>query len=231
MCGRYTIVLTEEEFSMLTGFASLPFVWQPRYNIAPGQLVPAIISNGGERRIGQLQWGLVPHWAKDDKKPWINARGETVADKPSFKQSFAQRRCLIPADGFYEWKKNAASGRKQPMRIHLPERKLFMMAGLYDTWIRSDGSKLHTCTIITTHSNRFMSPIHDRMPVILPQDAEQLWLDPGIDGAKLLHSLLKPYPDAEMAAYPVSARVGNVVHNDSELIEEVPAPPEAGFLF
>lgn len=230
MCGRYTIVLTEDEFSGLLGFSELPFGWKPRYNIAPGQLVPAIIANQDERRIGQLQWGLIPHWAKDRRKSWINARGETVAELPSFKQSFQRRRCLIPADGFYEWKQVTASGAKQPMRIHLPARKLFMMAGLYDTWVQPDGSRLHTCTIVTTASNRMMMPIHHRMPVILEHSLENAWLDPQLDTAALI-SLLKPYPSELMDAYPVSDRLGSVEHDSADFIQQVDPKPEEGFLF
>lgn len=222
MCGRYTLVFTMEELASYLGVDSLPFEWQPRYNIAPGQHIPAVIAHQGQRRIGLLRWGLVPNWAHDEQIAYklINARAETVHEKPSFKASFERKRCLIPADGFYEWKKEQHT--KQPMRITKKDRSLFMMAGLYDVWTKPDGSRLATCTIITTKPNSLVAPIHDRMPVIMRPEDEALWLEgDGSPQQRSLTKLLVPYPEEEMEAYPVSPDVGNVKNDNDELIRPV----------
>jgi putative SOS response-associated peptidase YedK len=189
------------------------------------QQVMAIIHDGEHNRMGELRWGLVPSWAKDEKiaGKMINARSETLLEKPAFKKLIHRKRCLIPADGFYEWKKEGTA--KQPMRIVLKDRQLFGMAGLYDTWMREDGAKISTCTIITTAPNRLMEPIHDRMPVILRQEDEPVWLNRNNQDAGQLMSLLKPYDDHEMSAYPVSSAVGNVRNDSEDCIAEVPGNP------
>lgn len=219
MCGRYTITLTMEEL-MLRFFleTSTPF-YEPRYNIAPGQMVPAIINDGKHNKLGQLRWGLIPSWAEDPKVGYnmINARVETLAEKPAFRVPFQRKRCLIPADGFYEWK--VTKHGKQPMRITLKEGGLFAMAALYDTWGSPDGSKISSCTIITTGSSKIMEGIHDRMPIILRKEDEATWLDRSIQDPKLLLSLLqRPYPDDDMRVYPVSKAVGNVKNDSAELL-------------
>lgn len=218
MCGRFTMTVTPEELMARYGVEQLTFEYQPRYNIAPAQMIPAVIESEGERRIGQLRWGLIPSWAKDEKIAYstINAKAETVHEKPAFRNSFKRKRCLLPADGFYEWQKT--DGKKQPMRIMLKDKSIFSMAGIYDTWISPEGIKVHTCSIITTKPNQLMEPIHDRMPVILRREDEAIWLDREKQDVELLHSLLVPYPEEEMFAYPVAAMVGNVRNDSPECI-------------
>ncbi|WP_338076103.1 SOS response-associated peptidase [Brevibacillus parabrevis] len=182
---------------------------QPRYNIAPGQLIPAIISDQGKRRLGQLKWGLVPSCAQDEKNEFkmINARAETLTEKPAFRRLYERKRCIVPADGFYEWQQRA--GGKQPTRIMMKTEEPFAFAGLYDTWTNPAGKKLHSCTIITTKPNEVVRDIHDRMPVILRQQDEALWLNREHYDADLLQSLLVPYDPAQMRAYPVPSIVGS----------------------
>ncbi|CAM3379944.1 SOS response-associated peptidase [Marinicrinis lubricantis] len=218
MCGRFTFALTPEQFMEYLGLTELGFDYEPRYNIAPRQLVTAVIGHQGKRRAGQLQWGLIPPWSKDEKiaSKLINARSETVMDKPSFKQPFLRKRCLIPADGFYEWKTEA--GRKQPLHIKLKSRHVFCFAGLYDTWIDPEGEKHHTCTILTTSPNAFMESIHHRMPVILTEEEEQKWLDTNESPMELL-KLLDAYPADDMTAIPVSPLINSVHQEGKQLIE------------
>ena len=218
MCGRFTMTANPEELMARYGVEQLTFEYQPRYNIAPTQMISAVIDTQGERRIGQLRWGLIPSWAKDEKIAYstINAKAETVHEKPAFRNSFKRKRCLLPADGFYEWQKT--DGTKQPMRIMLKDKSIFSMAGIYDTWVSPEGIKMHTCSIITTKPNKLMEPIHDRMPVILRREDEAIWLDREKQDVELLHSLLVPYPEEEMFAYPVAAMVGNVRNDVPECI-------------
>lgn len=221
MCGRFTLAVTPDQLQLRFDAESLTFEIEPRYNIAPGQPITAVIEDRGERRIGQLRWGLVPYWAKDEKIGYkmINAKSETIQEKPAFKTPFLRKRCLIPADGFYEWQKTATG--KQPMRIVRKDEGIFAMAGLYDTWTTPDGSKLHTCTVLTTRPNELMSTIHDRMPVILRREDEAIWLNREKQDAELLQSLLVPYPPEEMRAYPVHAMVGNVKNDVPECIQSL----------
>lgn len=215
MCGRFS-------FFDLPGFKmrynlELPSFVMPRYNIAPTQDIPGIIYREG-LQVVRFQWGLVPYWEKENPaaKRMINARGETVHEKPSFKQSFARRRCLIPADGFYEWGKKEAL--KQPYRITLKSRQVFTFAGLWDTWVNPAGEKIQTCAIITTSAHTLLKNIHDRMPVILSGEAEKAWLNPG-SSIPLLRSLLLPYPADSMDLYAVSNRVNSPLNDDPEIIE------------
>jgi len=221
MCGRYTLVTDPEAVRKRFQLEELPIPLQPRYNIAPSQMVPAIISRQGQRKIGMLRWGLIPSWARDEKirNKLINARAETLTEKPSFQNLIARKRCLIPADGFYEWKQLEKG--KQPMRIQLKDRGLFAFAGLYDTWSKPDGQKVHTCTIITTQPNQVVSDIHDRMPVILRPQDEDTWLDPAHEDMRFLQSLLVPYDAEMMRAYPVSSMVGNPRHDSPACVEEI----------
>lgn len=216
MCGRFTLTTWLEEIMERFLLETADFDYTPRYNAAPGQWIPAIVEHGGQRRIGQLRWGLVPSWAKDEKIGYsmLNAKAETLADKPSFRTAYARRRCLIPADGFYEWRREP-DGRKQPLRFVRKDRGLFAMAGLYETWIAPDGKRLGTCTVVTTTPNSLVEPVHDRMPVILEPKNEAVWLDKGLLDPAFLQPLLTPYPASEMEAYPVSPDVGNV-RNDTE---------------
>ncbi|SEM77206.1 SOS response-associated peptidase [Paenibacillus sp. OV219] len=221
MCGRYTITITMEEL-MLRYFISqtnVPF-HKPKYNVAPGQMIMAIINDGEQNRLGELKWGLVPSWADSPKvgSKMLNARAETAWEKPAFRELIRRKRCIIPADGFYDWRQDVLAG-KQPMRIVRSDRKLFSMAGLYDTWISSEGVKLSTCTILTTTPNKLMEPIHDRMPVILQEEDEPLWLNRRIQTRAELDKLLSPFPSELMDAYPVAKTVGSVSYDDPSCIE------------
>ncbi|ASA23669.1 SOS response-associated peptidase [Paenibacillus donghaensis] len=222
MCGRYTVTVTMEElmFRYLTGDSAI-IHYAPTYNAAPVQFIPAVVGSSSGNRLGLLRWGLVPSWAKDDKggSRMINARAESLLEKASFKRLLGSRRCLIPADGFYDWKPQ--ENGKQPMRIVLRDGGIFSMAGLYDIWMDPQGNRLSTCTIITTDSNELMADIHDRMPVILSREDEQEWLRRDNQDLPALQKLLKPYASEQMRAYPVSAAVGNVRNNYRELTEEL----------
>ncbi|UJF35287.1 SOS response-associated peptidase [Paenibacillus hexagrammi] len=222
MCGRYTITVTLEELILRYHIDSVTTPYhRPKYNVAPGQLVMAIVNDGEKNRLGELKWGLIPGWAKDEKIAYqtINARAETLTDKPAFRASFQRKRCLIPADSFYEWK--GSGKQKQPMRIVMKSRTLFSFAGLFDTWVSPEGTRISTCSIVTTTPNRLVAGIHDRMPVILNPEDESIWLNRSLTNPSELQHLLKPYPEDEMMAYPVSNRVGNVRNDDEQCIEEL----------
>ncbi|MEK4327196.1 SOS response-associated peptidase [Paenibacillus sp. FSL R7-0312] len=222
MCGRFTITVTLEE--LITHYLiddSKLATLKPNYNVAPMHNVPAVIASDAGTRLGELRWGLVPFWAKDEKigSKMINARAETVAEKPAFKRLLKSKRCIIPADGFYEWKKDGTS--KQPYRILMSDGSLFSFAGLYDTWEDPEGKKLSTCTIITTTPNSLMEGIHDRMPVILRPEDEADWLGRDNDDVESFLKLLKPYDAAKMRAYKVPSAVGNVRNNSKDLLEDI----------
>lgn len=221
MCGRFTITDPIEEI-MDRYYASIAegFEYKPNYNAAPMQFIPTIIGSKDGNRLGSLRWGLVPNWAKDEKigNKMINARAETLTEKPAFKRLISSKRCIIPCSGFYEWKKDGSV--KQPMRILMKDDSIFSLAGLYDTWIDPEGNKLSTCTIITTEPNSLMADIHDRMPVILRPQDEADWLNKESDKESVLR-LLSPHDADEMIAYKVDSAVGNVRNNNEELINEV----------
>ncbi|GAB1529017.1 MULTISPECIES: SOS response-associated peptidase [Brevibacillus] len=223
MCGRFTLVTNLELWNARFQIEVIPDM-QPRYNIAPGQLIPAIISDQGKRRLGQLKWGLVPSWAQDEKSGYkmINAHAETLTEKPAFRRLFERKRCIVPADGFYEWEQRESG--KQAMRIMMKTGEPFAFAGLFDTWTSSEGNKLHTCTIITTKPNQVVKDIHNRMPVILEQEDESMWLDREKFNADWLQSLLVPYDHEQMIAYPVSAMVGSPKNDMPECIQEIANP-------
>jgi putative SOS response-associated peptidase YedK len=229
MCGRYTLTVTLEELMVryMIGETMVPF-HRPKYNVAPSQQVLAIINDGHNNRLGELKWGLIPPWADDPKIGFmmINARAETAASKPAFQKPLRRKRCLIPADGFYEWQTTARG--KQPMRIALKSRALFSMAGLYETWISPDGTKINSCTILTTTPNELVAQIHDRMPVILRPEDEPLWLNRMISEPDALVPLLRQYNPDELEAYPVSAAVGNVRNDDYSLIEPITVDEQLG---
>ena len=222
MCGRFTLTADldqiEERFSFRR---TANFSFTPHYNIAPSQPVLTVVNDGTERRAGLLRWGLIPSWAKEEAigNRMINARAETLAEKPSFKRALQKRRCLVIADGFYEWK--AEGKRKTPMFITLKSRKPFGFAGLWETWKAPGGEAIHSCTIITTTPNTLMESIHNRMPVILPRKAEALWLDRTVDDPQTLLPLLAPYPDKEMSAYEVSLLVNSPRNDVPACIEPV----------
>ena len=206
MCGRFTLYHTLEEVFAHFGVQEVSFSIEQRYNIAPSQSVAVVIQDA-KRRLDGYRWGLVPFWAKDPAigNRMINARAETLAQKPSFKHTLVRQRCLIPADGFYEWKK--AGTQRQPLHIRFRGGELFAFAGLWDEWSSPDGTPLRTCTIITVEPNAFMARIHNRMPAILDQTSQELWLDPsGKDISEILDSF-QPPPDEDMEAYEVSMQV------------------------
>ncbi|QDX94699.1 SOS response-associated peptidase [Brevibacillus laterosporus] len=221
MCGRFTLFVKPDDLKERYSLEEIPFELIPRYNIAPTQHITAIINDKGRNRIGQLKWGLIPSWSKDEKMAYkmINAKAETIREKPSFKKLFIRKRCIIPADGFYEWKK--IDSDKQPMRIMMKDEGIFSLAGLYDTWTSPEGVRINTCTIITTKPNTLMADIHDRMPVIIKREDESLWLNRDVQDGELLESLLLPFDEEQMKAYPVSKMVGNVRNDLPECIAEI----------
>lgn len=226
MCGRFTNKATkqqiEKEFKTV---GKNPEIFAPRYNIAPSQLIEVVFAPEAERLLAQLKWGLVPSWAKDAEigNRMINARAETLDEKPSFRDAFKKRRCLIPATGFYEWdKKGKAAGGKQPYYFYLKEREVFGFAGLYEEWHdRETGEVLETCTIITTEANEILKPVHDRMPVIIePVDYDQ-WLDSKETKPDRLKKMLAPYPANEMLSHAVSTNVNYPDADTPELIKPI----------
>ena len=227
MCGRYTQRRSWSELVRLYRITDSPERpnLPPRYNIAPTEDVPAvrIRPSDEERELVLLRWGLVPSWAKDIDigARMINARAETVAEKPSFRNALKRRRCLVVTDGFYEWQKQP-QGPKQPYWIALKGEEPFAFAGLWERWDRApDGNALETCTIITTGANELLRPVHDRMPVILPPDAYEVWLDVESYHGREVADLLRPYPSEALMARPVSRRVNNVANDDPDCIEPV----------
>lgn len=218
MCGRYR--LSRRKQIIEESFDTSPWEgdWEPRYNIAPMQPVPVIRQHPKEpiRQISNMRWGLVTHWAKDASGAarTINARSETAAEKPAFRDPMKFRRCLIPADGFYEWA--GKNGSKQPYCFEVKEGELFAFAGLWDGWKDSAGQWMRTCTILTTTPNAVTSPVHDRMPVILDRESYDLWLDPGMTNVQVVSELLKPFDARLMRCYPVSGRVNHVANDDEE---------------
>jgi putative SOS response-associated peptidase YedK len=230
MCGRFTLTQSPELVAELFELEDLPqFV--AGFNIAPTQPVPVIrlaearSSKLAQRHFDFLYWGLIPSWAKDPSMGarMINARSETVTEKPSFRTAFKRRRCLIVADGFYEWQK--VGSKKQPYYFHLDDHRPFGFAGLWERWHSPAGDEIESCTILTTAANELMRPIHDRMPVILPPQLQAQWLDPTQDGTKLL-PLLQPYPEAEMHSYPVSTAVNSPKHDSPDCILPLEAAPQ-----
>jgi len=222
MCGRFTLTVDSADLKEAFAEYTFPSMFAPRYNIAPSQPILAI-PNDGRNTADFFAWGLIPMWAKDPSigNRLINARGETVAEKPSFRGSFKYKRCLILADGFYEWKAAAGKRTKTPYFIHMADRKPFAFAGLWDSWESPDGSSIKTCAIITTEPNELMASIHDRMPVILrPRDYIK-WLDTTPQTPERLLPLIKPFPAEAMSAYPVSTLVNKPGYEAPELI--VPA--------
>jgi putative SOS response-associated peptidase YedK len=215
MCGRYSLATEISTLEKHLGFRLPPgSVLKPRYNIAPSQEAPVVMQEGPSPSLKIMRWGLVPSWAKDPAigNQMINARAETVSQKPSFRKPFLRQRCLVLADGFYEWRKVDARA-KVPMRIVLKNREPFAMAGLWDVWMKPDGNNLHSFTIITTGANEMIRPIHERMPVILDWENKARWMDPTLSPEKL-NQLLVPCESDLIDAYEVSRAV-NIPQNDS----------------
>jgi putative SOS response-associated peptidase YedK len=221
MCGRFTLRTPTADLVEIFEIAR-SFDLTPRYNIAPTQEVAGVREVHGRREMVQLRWGLLPAWSDASSgPPMINARSETAATKPAFRNAFRHRRCLIPADGFYEWQ-TAEGGPKQPFLITLKDERPFAFAGLWERCRGPDQKPVESCTILTTDANDRLKDLHDRMPVILPADLYVPWLDPEIEDIDALESMLTPYPSAEMSLRPVSRRVNNARNDDPECIR----PPE-----
>jgi len=216
MCGRYRLSRRKQLVNEYFGSASGEEDWSPRYNIAPTQPVPVIRQNPKEpvRELSLMRWGLIPYWAKDlsGAARMINARSETADTKPAYRDPLKLRRCLIPADGFYEWAKTANG--KQPYCFEVNNGELFAFAGLWDGWKDSTGNWIRTCSILTTTPNAVTSAVHDRMPVILDPDCYDLWLDPGMRDVSTVSELLKAYDARMMRSYPVSTRINHVANDD-----------------
>jgi putative SOS response-associated peptidase YedK len=244
MCGRYELHTQPAALALAFG-VPFPSQLRPRYNIAPMQDVPIVRRNAsGERELVNVRWGFVPRWAKDPAigSRMINARSETLAEKPSFRMALKRHRCLLPADGFYEWKQTP-SGSKQPIHIGMKDGSPFALAGLFERWLSPAGEVLDTCTIVTTQSNALLAPLHDRMPVIVAPAAFDRWLNVANEDPS---ELFAPYPADAMTYFPVSLRVNSVRNDDAKLIVRVdegdahepvaeseppPTPPEQDSLF
>jgi putative SOS response-associated peptidase YedK len=216
MCGRYRLSrrkqIIEEHFDAVSGEED----WSPRFNVAPTQPVPVIRQHPKEpiRQLSLMRWGLIPSWAKDSSvaASMINARAETAVTKPAFRDALKSRRCLIPADGFYEWVR--AGKTKQPYCFEVNGGELFAFAGLWDRWKDRSGNSVETCSILTTTPNTVTAAVHDRMPVILDPDAYDVWLDPGMTNVGAASELLMPYDAQLMRCYPVSTRINHVANDD-----------------
>jgi len=226
MCGRYRLSRRKQLVEEYFDTADWQDDWSPRCNVAPTQPVPVIRQNPKEpiRELSLMKWGLIPScsWAKDTSGAarMINARSETAATKPAFRDPMKSRRCLIPADGFYEWKRDGKA--KQPFCFGVNQGQLFAFAGLWDRWKDPSGNWINTCSILTTTPNAVTAAVHDRMPVILDPDAYDLWLDAGMQNVAAASELLMPYDARLMRCYPVSTRINHVVNDD----EECSAPVE-----
>ena len=220
MCGRYSLVASIAELEGRFGFDGAD-VTSPSYNVAPTQGVLTVVSESEARHAVPMRWGLIPSWAKDPKigSRMINARAETVAEKPSFRTALRRRRCLVPADGFYEWQRTSAG--KRPMRITMASGEPFAFAGLWDTWRDPQDETVISCTIITTGANDLLRPIHDRMPVILQRDQEDLWLDHDIRDSDILREVLIPYNPGSMKAYEVSTLVNSPANDGPEILNPI----------
>ena len=227
MCGRFSLHSNAHVVSLQFGLAQVP-EYAPRYNVAPG--TPILAVRAGERGVRRgvlMQWGLIPSWARDPAigSRLVNARAEHIADKSAFRNALRHRRCIIPADGFYEWR--TTGDRRQPYFVCPRDNVLFGLAGLYEHWKGPEGL-IGSCTVITTQSNALMQPLHDRMPAILDAADYAHWLDPDNPDPVALLDILRPSPPERMTAYPVSTRVNNVRHDDAELIEPADAEDAPG---
>ena len=217
MCGRYKLSRRKQIVDEYFNSPPDEQDWNPRYNIAPTQPVPVIRQHPKEpvRTLSLMKWGLIPSWAKDPSAAarMINARSETASTLPAFRDALKFRRCLIPADGFYEWLR--AGNAKQPFCFEVGDGELFAFAGIWDRW-QGGGIAVETCSILTTTPNVVTSAVHDRMPVILDRDDYDLWLDPGMQNVTAISELFKPYDARLMRCYPVSSRINSVVNDDEE---------------
>lgn len=224
MCGRYSstnpLDVILEYFLIHDVRPEVEEGYRPRFNVAPSQPVLVVGLSQGERAAAMHRWGLIPSWAKDPAigSKMINARSETVAQRPAYREAFRRRRCLIPADGLYEWKRVGKA--KQPFRFTLRDASPFAFAGLWEEWRAPDNTAIRSCTILTTEPNELIEPVHNRMPVILPVEAYDTWLNPHTEPEELM-TLLSPYPADAMVAYPVSTQVNSPFNDDPSLIEPI----------
>lgn len=230
MCGRYVSAAPVDDLAKYFSATVPEQALEANFNVAPTTEVYAVRAKDGERAMASMRWGLVPFWAKDLKvgARMINARSETARDKPAFRRAFAKRRCLLPADGFYEWQKIEGSKTKQPFFIHRADEEPLVFGGLYEFWHPKDADgndipdadRLVSCSILTTAANATMAPVHDRMPVLLAPGVWDDWLDPDADH-DFVSSLMVPAPESLLTMYPVSTAVNSVRNNGSELLERV----------
>jgi len=231
MCGRFRLGKGREALKEYFG-AETDVEWSPRYNIAPTDQIPTVRQNPSRpaRELSLMRWGLIPYWAKDAAigARTINARSETAATTPAFRDALKLRRCLIPADGFYEWKKLPKV--RQPYCFTLQDNSIFGFAGIWDRWKDADGKIIESCSILTGQPNPLAATIHDRMPVILPPENYDLWLDPGFKDTQEISGMLKPYDSALMKAYPVSTRVNAVKNDEAQCAEPIDAGGEQASL-
>jgi putative SOS response-associated peptidase YedK len=218
MCGRFAQRSDPKRLAKEFEVAEVPQA-EVRYNVAPTQNILGVRMVSDEREMTFFKWGLIPAWAKDTSMGarLINARSETVEEKPSFRQAFKQRRCIIPADGFYEWRREG--GKKQPYFFHMRDERPFGFAGLWERWEGDGGQVINSCTILTTEANEVLRPVHDRMPVILHPDDYELWLDVDARKHDLVKELLRPYAAGEMLGYPVSESINSPRNQGAKLIE------------
>lgn len=227
MCGRFRVARKKEilEAAFDADGAMDGLDWVPRFNVAPGQQIVAVRQPAGTapRQLSYMRWGLVPAWTNDPSIGYkmINARAETLAARPAFSEPLRLRRCLIPADGFYEWKREGKE--KLPFCFTMANESMFAFAGLWERWMTPQAQPIESCTILTTAPNELMKDVHDRMPVILSPDAYDLWLDPRLTNVQELHPLLKPYPAEAMRRYRVSQRVNHVKNDDAECVAAIDA--------
>ncbi|HEX8397659.1 MAG TPA: SOS response-associated peptidase [Pyrinomonadaceae bacterium] len=224
MCGRFSLGASDAE--ILAEFKAAreqAEEHQKRFNIAPSQIIAAVRQIESERILSGLKWGLIPNWAKsaDIGNKLINARAETITEKPSYKNAFRSRRCLIPVSGFYEWQRTGDKGAKQPFYFYLKDKPVFGFAGLWESWTdKESGEEIESCTIITTEANEVLEPVHDRMPVIIKPEDYELWLDEKVKDTGKLEKLLAPYPAGEMSSHSVSRQVNSPSFDDEELIKQ-----------
>ena len=226
MCGRYSLSVPTDVLARVFGLASVP-AWKPRYNIAPSQEAPVVRGEAGARRIDLLKWGLIPNWADDPAigNRLIMARAESALNKPAFRTAFRRRRCLIPADGFFEWLKSGS--KKQPFLIRMHGGRPFALAGLWEAWRGEGGKEIESFTILTTTANEVAGQVHDRMPVIIGPENYDTWLDPKQEDDEKLRSLLTPFAADQMEAFPVSPKVNSPKNDDAECIKQVRPKPAA----
>lgn len=237
MCGRYTLTVDLDAITAEFGpFETRETIPIPRFNIAPTQSAPVLRNIEGKHWVDALKWGLIPSWSKDATigTRLINARSETVSEKPSFRAAFKSRRCLIPTTGFYEWRKISPNGPKQPYHIHRKDGRAFAYAGLWEQWTDPNGEVVESFTILTTEANDLIRPLHNRMPVILSPNDYDKWLNAGASDVETLRSLMQPFSGDDFEITPVSKRINSARNDDPECVEPVdpPSPPEEqGSLF